>query len=231
MNSNMATARQSGAMYLLFMVIAIFGEFFSPRFVVSGDATATAANITAAESAYRLGILTSFVTLLLHLFVVERLYRLFREIDRGRALLMVLLVTAGVAVALANLLAKFAPLVLLSGADYLSVFTKPQLDALALGALRFHSSGSVVALAFWGLWLLPFGLLVIRSRYFPRVLGVLLLIAGGAYMVSSVASLVLPDHRQVVSRIMMPLYFGEVPIIFWLLINGTRTTQTHVETV
>jgi len=229
MSSPKATARQAGLLYLLFMVVAIFGEFFSPTFVVPGDAAATAVNITAAEFAYRFGILTGFVTLVLHLFVVERLYKLFRDIDTGQALLMVLLVTVGVAVALANLLAKFGPVGLLSGANYLSVFTKPQLEALALGFLRFHSGGSIVAVTFWGLWLFPFGFLVIKSRYFPRVLGILPLVAGSAYVINSMASLVLPDQRQVLSRIMMPLYFGEVPIIFWLLIKGIRAPQAHVQ--
>ena len=109
---------------------------------------------------------------------------------------MVLLVSIGVAVALANLLNKFAPLVLLSGADYLSVFTKPQLDALALGFLRFHSSGAAVTTAFWGLWLFPFGILVIKSGFFPRILGILLLVAGFAYLTSSVTSIVLPDYSR-----------------------------------
>jgi len=184
-----------------------------------------------AEPAYRLGILTGFVALLLFIFLVERLYKLFRDVDSGQALLMVLLVTVGVAVALANMLNKFAPLVLLSGSDYLSVFTKPQLDALAVGFLRFHSSGAIVAMTFWGLWLFPFGILVIKSRFFPRILGILLMIAGLAYVVFSVTSLVLPDYRQVVSRVMMPLYFGEVPIIFWLLIKGAKIPQSQAQAV
>lgn len=144
-------------------------------------------------------------------------------------MLMVLLVTVGVSVAFANMLNKFAPLVLLSGADYVSVFTKPELDALTLGFLRFHSGGAILAMAFWGLWLFPFGVLVIKSGFFPRVLGVLLLVAGLAYMINSVTSLVMPDHGQVVSRIMMPLYFAEVPIIFWLLIKGAKVPSTQTQ--
>lgn len=225
MTSTKATAHQAGVLYFLFMIVAIFGEFFAPTFMVPGDAVATARNITAAEPAYRLGILSGFVTLLFFIFLVERLYKLFRDVDRGQAVLMVLLVTVGVAVALANMLNKFAPLVLLSGADYLSVFTKPQLDALSLGFLRFHSSGVIVTSAFWGLWLFPFGILVIKSGFFPRILGILLMVAGVAYLTSSVTSMVLPEYRQIVNRVMMPLYFCEVPIIFWLLIKGAKAPQ------
>jgi hypothetical protein len=225
MNSTKAAARRAGALYFLFSIVAIIGEFFFPAFLVPGDATATARNIAAAELTYRLGILTGFVTLVLFIFLVVSLYKLLEDVDRSHAMLMVLLVSIGVAVSLANLLNKFAPLILLSGADSLSAFTKPQLDALALGFLRFHSSGGAVSTAFWGLWLFPFGILVIKSGFFPRILGILLLVAGFAYLTSSVTSIVLPAYRHVVSRVMMPLYFGEVPIIFWLLIKGAKVPQ------
>jgi len=139
----------------------------------------------------------------------------------------VLLVSIGVALALADLLLKLVPLVLLSGADSLSALTKPQLDALALGSLRFHGDGAGVVTAFWGLWLFPFGILVIKSGFFPRVLGILLMVAGFAYLVTSVTSIVLPRSLHVVSQIMMPLYFGEVPIIFWMLIRGAKAPEVR----
>jgi hypothetical protein len=233
MNSIKATAHRAGVLYFVFMIVAIVGEFFFPAFMVPGDATATARNITAADLTYRIGILTGLVTLVIFIFLVVSLYKLLKDIDKSHALLMVLLVAIGVAIALANLLNKLAPLVLLSGADYLSVFTKPQVDALALGFLRFHSSGAAVSTAFWGLWLFPFGILVIKSGFFPRILGFLLMVAGFAYLTSSVTSIVLPAYRHVVSQVMMPLYFGEVPIIFWLLIKGIHvkapeTRASHV---
>jgi hypothetical protein len=225
MNSIKATAHKAGVLYFLFMIIAIIGEFFSPTFMVHGDATATANNINVAEQMYRINILTGFVTLVIHIFLVVILYNLLNEISKIQAMLMVLLVSIGVAVALANLLNKFAPLVLLSGAEYLSVFSKPQLDALVLGFLRFHAGGAIVSMAFWGLWLFPFGILVIKSGFFPRILGILLMVAGFAYCASSFTSLVLPAYRHVVSQFIMPLYFGEVPIIFWLLIKGAKVPQ------
>jgi hypothetical protein len=151
------------------------------------------------------------------------------DIDESQALLMVLLVTVGVAVALANLVIRFTPLVLLSGADYWSAFSKPELDALVLGSLRLCASGLIVSMAFWGLWLFPFGILVVRSGFLPRSLGILLLAAGCAYLSSSVTSLVLPQYRQAVSRFMMPFYLGEVPIIFWLLIKGAKALPSSPE--
>ena len=230
MKSLKATARRAGVLYFLLMILGIYHEFFFPAFMVPTDATATAGNITAAELTYRIGILTGFVSLIIFIFLVVSLYYLLRDVDKKQAMLMVLLVSVGIAISLANLLNEIAPLILLSGADYLSVFTKPQLDALALGFLKLHSSGGTVATAFWGLWLFPFGILVIKSGFFPRILGILLMVAGFAYLASSFTSIVLPAYRHVVSKIMMPLYFGEVPIILWLLIMGAKVPQPQART-
>ena len=228
MNSIRATARRAGALYFLFMILGLVDMFGFSGFIVPGDATATAHNIIAAERTYRIGILTDFVTLLIFIFLVVSLYNLLKGADKWHAMLMVILVSVGVTIGLANLLNKIAPLILLSGADYLSVFTKPQLDALALGFLNINSDGNTVDSVFWGLWLFPFGMLVIKSGFFPRVLGILLLVAGFGYLMSSVTSIVLPAYSHVVSQATMPLLFGEFPIIFWLLIKGAKEPQPQV---
>jgi hypothetical protein len=115
-----------------------------------------------------------------------------------------------------------APLVLLSGADYLSAFDKRQLDALVMAFVNLRGYGISASMALWGLWLLPFGLLVFRSGFIPRILGALLIIGCFAYLVVSVTSLLFPTYAQTVS----PLKFlaaGEILIILWLLIVGVRT--------
>jgi hypothetical protein len=228
MNSIKATARRAGALYFLFLIVGLVDMYGFARFLVPGDATATARNIMAAELTYRIGILTDFVALLLFIFLVVSLYNLLKGVDKWHAMLMVLLVSVGVTIGLANLLNKIAPLILLSGADYLAVFTKPQLDALALGFLSLNSNGNTVDTAFWGLWLFPFGILVIKSGFFPRVLGILLMVAGFGLLTSSVTSIVLPAYEHVVSRALMPLGLGEFPIIFWLLIKGAKVPQPQV---
>ena len=224
-----ATAHQAGAWYFVFMILSIVGEYFFPRFTAPDDAAATARNIAAALPAYRMSMLTGFVTLLLFIFLVENLYRLLVGAGRGLAMLMVLLVSIGVAVSLANLLVKFVPQVLVADADALSAFTQAQRDALTLGVLRLHSRAAAVPLTFWGLWLFPFGLLVMRSRLFPRLLGVLLMVAGIGYVVSGVTAIGWPEYRSAVYRAMTPLYFGEVPIIFWLLIMGAREPRAAAQ--
>ena len=221
-NSTRSAARRAGLIYFVFMIGGLLGEFVLPSAMVPGDAGATARNIVSGELTYRIGVLTSFVGQVLFLFLVSSLYGLFREVDRGQARLMVLLVTVGVAVSLSNMILRFVPLALLGGEDYWSAFSPAQRDALALGFLKAHGSGTALSIGFWGLWLFPFGLLVVRSGFIPRILGVLLWVAGVAYVVASVMAILLPEHRQAVFRILMPLYFGEVPIIFWLLIKGAR---------
>ncbi|HEU5261755.1 MAG TPA: DUF4386 domain-containing protein [Gemmatimonadales bacterium] len=97
-----------------------------------------------------------------------------------------------------------------------------------MGFLRLRSSGSNLAAVFWGLWLFPFGILVIKSGFFPRVLGVLLFVAGVGYLTFSFTALVFPDYRQVVSQFTMPLYFGELAIMIWLLVKGAKVQPPDV---
>lgn len=217
-----STARRAGALYFAFLILGLvdlhgFGQFF-----VSGDAAATARNILAGQAGFRLGIMTDIVTLLFFIPLLVTLYQLFRRVDRWQAIAMVILVVVGITIGIGNVLNKIAPLIVLSGAGYLSVFAKPQLDALALAFLELNSRGNTLDAVFWGLWLFPFGILVIRSGFLPRVLGILLIVAGFGYVVSSVTTLALPAYGDAVSRVMMPLLFGEFPIIFWLLIKGAR---------
>lgn len=225
MSSRQRTARLAGALYFALMIVSIVGEFFMPNWVVSGDAAATARKVVVSEGMYRLDILIGFTTLALLIAVAAALYRLLRDVDRGYALLMVLLVMAGIAVGFANLLNRFAPLVILKDAGYLSVLTQPQRDALVLNALRLHRSAAAIAQGFWGLWLFPFGILVVRSGFLPRILGFALLVAGAAYVAGCVVSIALPEVRGVVTRFLLPLYFGEVPIILWLLVRGASGSE------
>ena len=225
MSSIKATAHRAGVLYFLLMVGGLVDMFGFSGFVVPGDPTATARNIVAGELTYRIGIGVDFVTLVIFILLVVSLYKLLKGVDDWHAMLMVLLVSVGVAIGLANLVNKIAPLILLSGAGYLSVFSKPQLNALALGFGGLNDYGNVVAAVFWGLWLFPFGILVIKSGFFPRILGILLLVAGVGNLTSSLTSMVLPALGHAVTRVTMLLAFGEFPIIFWLLIKGAKVPQ------
>lgn len=223
MNSTKVTTWKTGILYLMMGVPAAFSLFYIPsRFVVPGDAMTTARNIMDSEFIFRLGILGMLISQISFLYLALSLYNLFRDVDKKQARLLVTLVGVGVAIELANCLNLIAPLILLSGADFLSAFTKPQLDALTLGFLRLHGGGESIVTAFWGLWLVPFGILTIRSGYFPKILGLFLILAGVPYLVNSFISIVLPVYAPIITGITMPLMLGEVPMLFWLLFKGAK---------
>lgn len=221
-------ARAAGRLYLLLALSAPIGLLYVPgKLIVSGNATATADNIRASEWLLRIGIASELIHQTIAVFLVLALYRLFKAVDKTLARQVVILgALLSVPIMFVNVLNDVAALILVSGADFLSVFEKPQLDALAYLFLRLHTEGITVASIFWGLWLFPFGMLVIRSGFIPRVFGVLLIIAGVGYLASSFATLVLPRYAQLVSQVALPLEFAEVPIIFWLLIWGAKTRPT-----
>lgn len=230
MDSIKKQARVAGFLYLSLVLVAPFGLIYVPRtLIVPGDAAATAARIQASEMLFRFGIVGKIVSATLFAFVVLALYRLLKRVNQTHAVLMLTLALLSVPLSLLYVINDIAALVLFKGADFLSVFDRSQLDALGYLSLRLHSHGTVVAELFWGLWLLPFGLLVFRSGFLPRILGVLLIINGFAYVAESFTGLLLPQHSSLASRILFPALFGEVAIILWLVIMGAKTRPLHHE--
>lgn len=230
MRSTKEQARFAGFLYLLLALSAPIGLVYVPsKLIVSGNATATAENLRASGDLLRIGIASELFHQVVGIFLVLALYQLFKEVDKGLARQVVILgALVSVPIVFVNALNEIAALVLTSGAEFLSVFDRPHLDALAYLFLRLHSQGINVVSVFWGLWLIPFGLLAIRSGFIPRVFGVLLIVAGAAYLVRSATSLLLPEALPMISKIALPLQVGEVPIIFWLLIRGARTIPGKV---
>ena len=221
MNSTKKAARVAGLLYLLTSIPGFFSLLYIPsHFMVPGDAPATAKRILASEFIFRLGIVSELVGFTGFIFVVRALYRLLSGVNKAQASLMATLMLVSIPISLANVLNEIAALKLIHGGDFLSVFDKHQLDALAMLFLKLHGQGFVVAQVFWGLWLIPFGLLVYKSGFLPRILGVLLIIACFGYLANSLVGLgVIPD---VFSRVVGPLTICELPIILWLLIIGAK---------
>jgi hypothetical protein len=229
MNSTKKQARVAGLLYLLACSTAPFSLIYVPRIlIVPGAATATADHLRASESLLRLGIASELITSTLLIFALLALYRLLRGVNEKHAVAMVTLLMVSIPISLLNVLNEIAALVLVSGADFLSVFEKGQLDALAYLFLRMHGQGLVVAAIFWGLWLFPYGMLVIRSGFIPAVLGFPLILAGSGYIISSLTSLFLPHYARLVSPFALVLEMGEVPILLWLLIWGAKAQPSGV---
>ena len=223
MNSTKNPGRFAGLLYILMSIPGFFAMVYVPsKLIVHGNAAATANNVSASETLFRLGIAGELVGYAGFIFVALALYDVLKGVNRRHASLMVILIVVAVPIAFLNELNSIAALVLVRGADFLSIFEKPQRDALAMLFLNLHSYGFDVAGIFWGLWLFPLGLLVYRSGFPPRILGVLLVLNGFTYPVNSLTSLLLPHYEQIVSRWMMPFSFGELLFMFWLLIKGAN---------
>jgi hypothetical protein len=216
-------ARRAGLLYLLGILPGPFCLLYVPGVLIApGDATATANHVRASQTLLRLGLGGEMFSAIMVIFAVMALYRLLKDVNEKHAALMVILWLISVPISCLNVLGGSAALVLASGPAYLSAFPPDQIDAMVLLSLRLHNTGFAVAQIFWGLWLIPYGLLVMRSGFIPRVLGILQIIAGCAYVVTSATAFLLPQYLHLVSRVMMALEAGEAPMVLWLVIFGAK---------
>src|SRR6184192_2569042 len=166
-------ARIAGAVYLSMVFTAPFSLIYVPsKLIVRGDATATASNILAHETMFRLAILADLVGSVIFICLGIALYKLLSGVSKTWAGTMVAFVLVSAAIGFLNTLNNIAALILFHGGDFLAVIDKPQRDALAMLFVRLHSHGHFINEIFWGLWLFPFGLLVFQSGFLPRILGV-----------------------------------------------------------
>jgi hypothetical protein len=223
MSSTKNPGRFAGLLYILMSIPGFFAMVYVPsKLIVHGNAAATANNIAAAETLFRLGIVAQLISQAGFLFVALALYDLLKGVNRRHASLMVTLVVVTIPIAFLNELNSIAALVLVRGADFLSTFEKPQRDALAMLFLNVHFHGFVVDEIFFGLWLLPLALLVYRSRFLPRFLGVWLAIDGFAWVILSLTGVLLPQYYDKVFTYCQPASFGEVVLMLWLVIRGAK---------
>lgn len=222
MHSTRQAARVAGLLYLLMSIPGAFCLLYIPsHFIVSGDATATAAKILNSESLFRIGIFAEIASFTGFIFVALALYRLLSIVNKTHAAVMVILILVSIPVSLFNVINELAALTLVHGASFLSAFDAFQRDSLAMLFLRLHFHGVMVAQVFWGLWLIPFGLLVYKSGFLPRTLGVLLIVACFGYLTNTLVGLGLVS-ASAVSAALGQLTICELPIIFWLLIVGAK---------
>ena len=215
--------RVAGFLYTLLLAAPVRLIYIPNKLFVAGNATATADNIAAHETLFRVGIFTDLFTGTMAIFVALALYRLFKGVDQSLAILMVILGALMVTpIYFLNVLNDVAALMLARGADFLSALDKPQRDALAMLFIRMHHYGVVVNEIFWGLWLFPMGILTYRSRFMPRFIGVWLILNGFAYLVLSCTGVLFPKYEDLVSNFLFPVQFGELAFMLWLVIKGVK---------
>jgi hypothetical protein len=215
-------ARLAGLLYLVGSITGVFGILYGPSLVVSGDASATARNILASASLFRLSIVSALLDQIIFVFVVLALYQLFKAVNQTMAALMVIFLLLSIPVAVFNELNNLAVLLLLSGTASWNPFTADQLHALVPFFLDLHALGLNIAFLVGAPWPFAMGYLVIKSGFLPRILGVLLIINGLAYVIDSLAALLLPDVK-----VSLVMFTGWVEVVFalWLLIRGVNVAR------
>jgi hypothetical protein len=227
MTSSSNPGRVAGFLYLLLGFSVFRPIYVEGALIVRNSASATMRNIAAHETLFRFGIVSDLLAGLSCLVVALALYRVLKPVDRSLGILMVFLGGCmPLAIDFLNSLYDVAALLLARGDGFLSAFNQPQQAALATLFLRIHEYGYLINEIFAGLWLFPFGILVFRSVFLPRLIGVALMINGCAYLAIAFTGLLAPNFVDRVTRVASPALLGEGAIMLWLMIKGARP-QAH----
>lgn len=223
-------ARIAGGLYLLAGGLGAFSELFvRGEIYVSKNPLETSQNLMQAGTLFRVGMLAELAMAVLYLFLAMALYKVLKNVNKANAIAMVVLVVCCVPVVCVSVVSQYAALHVLVDADYLSVFSEVQIQALSYLLFNIQRIGYLVAAVFFGLWLLPLGLLVYRSGFLPRAFGVLLIAACCAYLLEVLLVLFKLKPLYFLFDFTMPVYaVAELGFIFWLLVRGTNV-QHHPE--
>ena len=222
-------ARIAGILYLAVAFLAPLGDMvFRADLIVPGDVAATASNIMAYEWQYRLGFVSDLITQTVQVFLVLFLFKLLKPVNKNHAVLLAVLGLVSVPITMLNELNQIVPLLLLNGAGTLTGFTTGQLQTLATLFLDLRVQGVSISYIFWGLWLFPMGYLIFKSGYIPKILGVLMIIAGLGYLIEFFLFFLFP---QINASIIMFTFWGEVILPVWLLIKGVNVKQWEKHTL
>ncbi len=220
-------ARVAGALYVLCIVCGFYAEMVvRAKLIVYSDAAATARNILAAPSLYRLGFFADVAAMGLGLLSGVILYTLFKPVSRGLALIVLTLDVVSNAISLCGAVLLYAPLVLLQSADLLAPFTDAQRQSFALLSVHLYELAYAMNLAVFSGSCVLTGYLVFRSTFLPRVLGILLMIAGACYLTNSIVDFMPTGFADwLFPWILLPCAFSEAALALWLLIAGVNATK------
>jgi hypothetical protein len=224
MNSNSLkkTARLAGVVYLVWIISGLFAMFYMPSQIdTRGDSVTVAQNILSKEFLFRTSIVNDLFSSAIWVFLVLIFYRLFKSVNERQARLLVALVVVQIPPVFVIEALNIATLMALKG-EIMKTIELSQRQGLAMLFLRINDYVTLTLVMFWGFWLFPLAILVYRSRFLPRFLGVWLGINGFALVVLGLTGLLLPHYKDVVYKIAVPAMFGEFALMLWLLIKGAK---------
>jgi len=226
MTSLKRTARIAGLWYLGFTLGPFYLLYVPSRTIVRDDAAATAVRVLGHETLYRWGMVAETLGAVIFVGLSLALYRLFENVDRHRARQLVALVLVSSALGLVTVVFSAAALLVFHGGNAFAAFDDHTRAAVGMLLIRLHGQVNGVNQTFWGLWLLPFGWLVVRSRFLPRWLGYWLLADGIAWIAVGVTWFLAPDHSDLLFRYFQPVFMAELAAMLWLLIMGAKEQLT-----
>ena len=228
-NSLKKTARIAGLLYLLVIITGVYGiMFISSKINVRGDAATVANNILSNEFLFRTGIINDFISNIAFMFVVLALYRLLKQVNEHRAKFMVALVIIQIPTVFIMEAFNMTSLMIFKGQIF-NAFELAQRQDLAMLFLKINEYGMMTLELFWGLWLIPLAQLVYKSGFIPRIIAILLMINGIAYMIDSFVYMQLPNYHFFTSRYLLLFIIpGEISITLWLLIKGIKNNTPSI---
>jgi len=211
------TARIAGLMFLLMVVSGLFAELFFRQKLFTADAAQTFTNILQNTLLFRAGILSDLVMSLSYLLTALMLYRLLRTVNEDKARLMVLFAAAGSVILMINILNEYMPLVYAT--TQTGTLNTMQLGELSGLSFATYNNGYMIGQVFFALWVLPLGQLICRSKFIPKVFGILFIIEAVCGLLSVVAHFLL-NSTTIATLLLIPCTVAEFAFLFWLLIAG-----------
>jgi hypothetical protein len=228
MNAFRNPGRIAGLWYLLIVLIGPLRLIYIPaKLFVDNNPSATADNILAHQVLFRCGIAADLIGAIALVMLSLALYRLFRETDERLAVQVVIF--GGVMPALlylVNSASDLGYLMIVNGQPFLSAFSKPQQDGLAMLLLRLHDQQNHAAEVLWGTWLIPLAVLAYRSRLVPRLIAAWLFLAGCGWLALCFTSVLAPRYNHLANTASQPATLGEIAFMLWLVVRGSRTPSS-----
>ncbi len=220
-------ARIAGVLYLLNGIIAGFAEgFVEPRMYAASNAATTAGNVVSNAGLVRIGVVADLIQATVWVFLGMTLYLLLKHVNKSVASAMVVLVAIGASIVYLNTVFEFEGLRAATGAVNLAAFGTAGSNALVLLLLDAQHYGVFIAQIFYGLWLVPLGYLAYKSGWFPKALGILLIVGGACYLVDLFAQFLVPDFGvKIHAFVVIPSAIAEISMVVYLLVIGVRTQK------
>ena len=224
------TARIVGLLYLMVILTGVYIIMYLPSIItVKGDAATVANNILSNEFLFRTGIIGDLISNIFFIFLVLALYRLLKQVNEHRAKLMVTLVMVQIPAVFFIEAFNITSLMIFKG-ELLQTLELSQRQDLAMLFFKINNYAALILEIFWGLWLIPFGLLVYKSQFIPRIFGILLIIAGIAYINDSFVAILFPSYSPFLNLpTLLLVAIGEISITLWLLIKGVKSNISTIE--